>query len=220
MVVTSSLHSIFSAGLDLTELYDPDPNQRLPEFWRSFQQLYLDLYGSRLSTIAAINGHAPAAGCMIALSCDYRIMASGGTGKKIPTIGLNESRVGIVAPPWLRQQYVDTIGHRKAELALLLGTLFTPQQALEIGLVDEVVDSEKEDVVEIAKQRAIDEWIPIPSQARALTKQSTRGSQINDMIKNQDLDLEQFRTLVCNANVQKNLGLYLEQLMKKSKGKK
>jgi 3,2-trans-enoyl-CoA isomerase len=96
MILASGLPSIFSAGLDLTELYKPDPS-RLPKFWESFQQLYFDLYGSRLATIAAMNGHAPGAGCMIALSCDYRIMSKG-------KIGLNESKLGICAPPWLGQQ--------------------------------------------------------------------------------------------------------------------
>jgi 3,2-trans-enoyl-CoA isomerase len=96
MILTSSLPSIFSAGLDLTELYKPDPS-RLPKFWESFQQLYIDLYGSRLAIIAAMNGHAPAAGCMLALSSDYRIMSKG-------KIGLNESKLGICAPPWLGQQ--------------------------------------------------------------------------------------------------------------------
>jgi 3,2-trans-enoyl-CoA isomerase len=66
MVLCSSLETIFCAGLDLTELYKPDAD-RLPKFWESTQQVYIDLYGSRLATVAAIAGHAPAAGCMLAL---------------------------------------------------------------------------------------------------------------------------------------------------------
>lgn len=58
------------------------------------QQLYIDLYSSRLATVAAVQGHAPAAGCFLAMACDYRIM-SAGDGKKVPTIGLNETRLGI-----------------------------------------------------------------------------------------------------------------------------
>lgn len=50
--------------------------------------MYLDLYGSRLATISAIQGHAPAAGCFIAMACDYRIMSGG-------SIGLNETKLGI-----------------------------------------------------------------------------------------------------------------------------
>merc|ERR1712183_590571 len=95
LVLNSSNSSIFSAGLDITELYKPDPN-RLPEFWKSFQQLFIKLYGSRLATIAAIEGSAIAGGCMLAMSCDYRIISS----NKI-TIGLNETKLGIAAPFWM-----------------------------------------------------------------------------------------------------------------------
>ena len=75
-----------------------------------------------------MNGPAPAAGCMLALSCDYRIM----TSSPKASIGLNESQLGIVAPPWLCQMYIDTIGLRQAELALLEGTLWSPQDALKM----------------------------------------------------------------------------------------
>lgn len=88
------------------------PNQdRLPKFWNSLQQLYLDLYGSRLAVVAAIQGHAPAAGCFLAMACDYRIMLGGdycgdaGSNNNkddtppkrlfVPTIGLNETQLGI-----------------------------------------------------------------------------------------------------------------------------
>ena len=36
---------------------------------------------------------------------------------------------------------VNTIGQRQTELALMMGTLFTSQQALKIGMVDQVVDT-------------------------------------------------------------------------------
>jgi enoyl-CoA hydratase/carnithine racemase len=52
-------------------------------------------YGSPLATVAAIDGHAPAGGCLLSASCDERVMASGNFG-----IGLNETQLGIVAPFW------------------------------------------------------------------------------------------------------------------------
>ena len=104
VILSSSNPKIFSAGLDVSELIYPNPD-RLPKFWNSLQQLYLDLYGSRMAIVAAIQGHAPAAGCFLAMACDYRIMSSGDDGiaggggdmKKsfVPTIGLNETQLGI-----------------------------------------------------------------------------------------------------------------------------
>lgn len=224
LVLSSGLpNGIFSAGLELTELYQPDP-VRLPRFWESFQQVYLDLYGSRLSTIAAMDGHAPAAGCMLALSCDYRIM----TSNPKATIGLNESQLGIVAPPWLCQQFIDTIGQRNAELALLLGTLFSPQQALDINLVDELLPSNGQNdidaslastdtiAVALAKKKAAD-FVRIPPKARSAAKELTRGVQIQKLLKNRGEDTDFFCSYVTEDSVQRTLGVYLEMLAKRKK---
>jgi 3,2-trans-enoyl-CoA isomerase len=206
LIVASSSPKIFSAGLDLAELYQPD-HDRIATFWNSFQQLYLDLYGSRLSTFAAMGGHAPAAGCMIALSCDYRLFSS--TGGKI---GLNESLLGIAAPPWLGQQYMDTIGHRRAELALSLGTLYSPQEAMDIGLVDKLITDG--DVVDAAMKEAL-KWIKIPMEARVGAKELTRGRQIQNLVQNRQADTDQFLAFVTKDSVQKSLGMYIEQMKKK-----
>lgn len=53
MILGSSLPKIFSAGLEITEMYQPD-EARLREFWRMLQALYLQLYGSNMVTMAAI----------------------------------------------------------------------------------------------------------------------------------------------------------------------
>ena len=45
---------IFSGGLDIMEMVDPDPD-RLGKFWRALQQAWIQLYGSNLATVAAIN---------------------------------------------------------------------------------------------------------------------------------------------------------------------
>ena len=207
LIIASSSPKIFSAGLDLAELYQPNID-RIEEFWNSFQQLYVDLYGSRLSTFAAMSGHAPAAGCMIALYCDYRLF-SATAGK----IGLNESLLGIAAPPWLGQQYMDTIGHRRAELALSLCTLFSPEEAMGIGLVDQLV-TDGGDVIDAAKREA-HKWIRIPMEARVGAKELTRGPQIQNLIDNRQADTDHFISFVTKESVQKSLGMYIEQMKKK-----
>ncbi|WAQ96528.1 ECI1-like protein [Mya arenaria] len=58
LILTSSNSKIFSAGLDIMEMYNPQPD-RLAEFWRTLQQMWINLYGSRLATVAAINGIIP-----------------------------------------------------------------------------------------------------------------------------------------------------------------
>ena len=58
------VQSVFSAGLDITEMYQPD-NERLAKFWEALQDLWISLYGTGMATAAAIDGHAPAGGCFL-----------------------------------------------------------------------------------------------------------------------------------------------------------
>lgn len=209
LILTSSNPKIFSAGLDITEMHQPNPT-RVREFWNSFQQLYLDLYGSRLACIAAMEGHAPAAGCMLALCCDYRIMASTET----IAIGLNETKLGIAAPPWLGQLMVDTVGNRQAEMSISLGLLYSPQEALRISLVDEIVP--KEDVLDRAKQQA-ETWAAISPQARVVSKLLTRKKHLDHLLETRQQDSDNFCSFVMKDTTQRNLGMYLDSLKKKNK---
>src|SRR5690606_37267710 len=87
--------------------------------------------------VAAINGHSPAGGCVLALACDARVMAE---GKYI--IGLNEIPVGIIVPNSIFKLYAFWLGTAQANRNLLDGKLFSPEEALSIGLIDELVKPE------------------------------------------------------------------------------
>uniref|UniRef100_T1ILS7 Enoyl-CoA delta isomerase 1, mitochondrial n=1 Tax=Strigamia maritima TaxID=126957 RepID=T1ILS7_STRMM len=210
LILTSNVPNIFSAGLDIMEMYQSTP-ERMSEFWGSFQQFWMDLYGSKLATIAAINGHAPAGGCLMAMSCDYRIMASGKY-----TIGLNETLLGIVAPLWLQGTMEKTIGHRVTELSLQLGKLYSAEEALKIGLVDEIV-AKPEDTIQKAQSELISKWLKIPDIARQITKKNLRQDFIAHLQKMREADIKQFVAFASNDKTQKALGMYLESLKKRSK---
>jgi 3,2-trans-enoyl-CoA isomerase len=53
----------------------------------------------------------------------------------------------------------NVIGHRQSERALQLGTIFTPAEALKIGLVDSLVD--ETETVEAARQE-LRKWLKVP----------------------------------------------------------
>lgn len=205
------------------------------------QQVYLDLYGSRLATVAAIQGHAPAAGCFLAMACDYRVMFEGTSADRVPTIGLNETQLGIAAPFWMGQMLVRTIGFRQAELALALGTLFTPKLALSVGLVDEVsprlalgshlFDQQplcgllptamKEDqainrcMQDAYKQAQV--FAKIPPAARVASKAVTRDEHLKELIARRQEDTDHFCGFVTQDAVQMNLKAYVAAMKKKSK---
>ncbi|KAK2182608.1 hypothetical protein NP493_347g03076 [Ridgeia piscesae] len=206
LVLTSGLPKIFSAGLDILEMYQPKP-ERLAEFWRTLQNMWMRLYGSRLVTIAAIAGHSPAGGCLMAMSCDYRVMA---TGKY--AIGLNETLLGIVAPFWFRDTMVNTIGHRETERALQLGHLYGADEALKVGLVDHLCD--QEEVVKAATEE-MSRWLKVNAVARQLSKSAMRQATIDKLVVRQEQDIEDFMTFVQRDAVQKALGFYLQSLREK-----
>ncbi len=136
VLITGKEH-FFSAGLDLIELYNYN-EEEAKSFWELFLQFTASITSFKKPMVAAINGHAPAGGCVIALACDVRIMAE---GKYI--IGLNEVPVGIIVPHAIFSLYSFWLGKAQAARSLLEGKLFSPEEALQIGLVDELVKPER-----------------------------------------------------------------------------
>lgn len=207
MILTSSSKTVFSAGLDIMEMYKPKP-ERLKEFWSTLQDVWFKLYGSPFPTVAAINGHSPAGGCLLAMCCEYRVMCQN------YTIGLNETKLGIVAPTWFQASMRNTMSRRDSELALTLGTLFTTEEALKVGLIDEVVASKEE---AIAKATSfLDRFKKISPQARSMTKQALRSKDIMELEDNRTQDIDLFVYAVTQPKVQKSLEVYLEGLKRKA----
>jgi len=206
-ILTSSSPSVFSAGLDIREMYQTSP-ERLQLFWSSLQTLWLKLYGSKMANVALINGHSPAGGCLLAMSCDYRVMVAGKS-----KIGLNETLLGIVAPFWFKDTMLNTIGTRKTELALMLGSLFSPEEALSIGLVDQVAP-DLQSASEIA-QAQLQAFLKIPATARYLSKFIVREAALKRLSSCLKEDVEQFVSFATQPAVQKGLGMYLESLNKR-----
>ncbi|KAJ7340272.1 hypothetical protein OS493_003004 [Desmophyllum pertusum] len=150
LIITSGLPKVYSAGLDLVkEIYKPD-KKRLASFWTCFQGMWLRLYGSRLATMAAINGHALAGGCVLGLACDYRVMAEGFR------IGMVEIEAGVPPPFWIFRNMVNVIGHSCSEKAILSNKRYTSEEALSIGMVDKVVPKDK--VMEETKSE-LEKWV-------------------------------------------------------------
>lgn len=207
VILTSERPGIFSAGLDLMEMYGRNP-AHYAEFWRAMQELWLRLYLSSKILVCAINGASPAGGCLMALTCDYRIM----TDNPKYTIGLNESQLGIVAPFWFKDNFVNTVGHRAAERALQLGLLFSPAEALKLGMVDEVVP---EDQVQSKARSVTAQWMAIPDHSRQLTKTMMRKAMADNLIKHREADIQNFVSFISKDSIQKSLHVYLEKLKQK-----
>lgn len=66
-----SIPKFFSVGIDL-DMFDR-PKDEFTAFFDNIFEVFYTLYSSPLVSVAAIRGHAPAGGTVLALSCNYRV---------------------------------------------------------------------------------------------------------------------------------------------------
>ena len=147
LILASNRPGFFSAGFDIKEvfLYSRD---RMTDYLRSYGALIHKLHQFPKPVIAAINGHNFAGGAIMALACDFRVMAEGEYG-----FAVNEIAVGVVIPPAIFKLCADVVGVKNAHHMILTGDPVQSARALEIGLVDEVAPAEE--VLDRARQLAV-----------------------------------------------------------------
>jgi enoyl-CoA hydratase/carnithine racemase len=124
----------FSAGADIAEMQQ---NLAHPERMRAMQQAVLEgqLAWARLPipTIAVVWGACTGGGCGLALACDLRL-ASEDSFFAIPP-----ARLGLVYALDDTRRLVDLVGPARAKEILFTGRRIGAREALELGLVNEVV---------------------------------------------------------------------------------
>jgi enoyl-CoA hydratase/carnithine racemase len=131
-VVLSGATGRFSGGLDVPALLRLD-RDGIRDVWTDFFGLMRDIATSELPIAAAMTGHSPAGGTVLAIQADYRVMADGPF-----FVGLNEVQVGLPVPEPLMRVLTHVVGARQAERLAVGGLLMGPADALRCGLVDEV----------------------------------------------------------------------------------
>ncbi len=136
-VVVTGQGSVFGAGVDLPELVGGGE-----AYVRKFVPLLSEVF-ERLAKfpkpiVAAVNGHAIAGGCILALACDQRIVARGKA-----RIGLTEVLVGVPFPAWALEIARFATPPEHFQTLILTGRTWGADEALMRGLVDEVVDAEQ-----------------------------------------------------------------------------
>ncbi|TPP41393.1 Enoyl-CoA hydratase/isomerase family protein [Leishmania donovani] len=220
VIISSAIPTVFSAGLDLVEVHNPKPD-RIAVFWQSFQEMWLIFNSFPKPIIAAITGNSPAGGCIIAMGCDYRVMARGPkdntNNNRLYRIGLNETKLGLVAPPWVMPAYAYLLGSRQAERMLQLGETPVADDARNLGLIDEVA-ADEESTIEAAYQQA-ERFLSVPQQSRWMARDMMRREYLQMLASDEErnYDTEFFTQFVQSPEVQKNLESYLERLKSRSR---
>lgn len=145
VIFTGAGEKAFCAGADLKErktLTDEQVKRNLYKIGEVFTKI--DTLPQ--PTIAAINGYAFGGGMELALSCDFRLIAEG------TSVGLTETGLGIIPGAGGTQRLPRIIGEAKAMELILTARKVTSQQALEYGLVSNVVHDVMEAAAGLAEE--------------------------------------------------------------------
>lgn len=168
-LVITGYERFFCAGLDLPSLADRE-RPAVAAFMRRFSQVMGDLFACPRPVVAAVNGHAVAGGCVLAFCADQRVLVDQGA-----RMGTNEVPLGVGLPPAVLEPIRSQLTPAAAFRTLIEGELFEPDQALALGLVDELAPAEA--VLERALARAA-RLAALPGPAYAQAKQALRRPAI------------------------------------------
>ena len=135
-IIFTGQEKFFSFGFDVPELLTYS-KQTLKNFLTRFTQLNRDLFLYPKPLIGALNGHTIAAGCMLALAADFRIMVS-----ENAKISLNEINIGVSVFAGALGMLRFCVGQRNAEHILKSGKMYSPEEALQMGMIDKMSNSD------------------------------------------------------------------------------
>lgn len=168
-VVLTGSGEFFSAGLDLKEVpHYSHEHQR--EMILALGRMVGRLYAAPVPTVAAVNGHAVAAGTLLALACDYRIGPSGAF-----RFGLTGARVGIPYPVAAQTVIESELDPATRRVLVLGAAQLGPEQAADMGILDELhaPDRVVERAMEVARERA-----ELPAEAYGKIKRQLRAAAL------------------------------------------
>jgi enoyl-CoA hydratase len=164
-VVILGMDGKFSAGFDLSEF------KKGPEALRSLRdkgaRMLLRVFSHPQPVVAGCSGHAIAAGALILLACDSRIGRRGDF-----KIGLNETAIGMVLPVFALELARARLSQRHLTSAVVQSQLYGPDQAVDAGFLDRVVDAQdlQQHCIDVASQLA-----QLPTESYAANKAGARA---------------------------------------------
>ena len=163
-LVLTGAGRVFSAGADLRRVLDADADYAaagIAALSRAFETLFTHPH----PVVAAVNGAALAGGAILTSACDHRMIASGAV------IGAIELRAGVPFPAWALEVLRYAVDDRHFQEITYFGEAYEANDALSVGLVDEVISGGQvvDRAVEVARRLG-----SVPRASFELTKRSMR----------------------------------------------
>lgn len=203
-VILAGQPHYFSAGLDVIEIYHFD-YEEIKSFFIDFGMMYIELARFPKPLIAAITGHAPAGGAVIAMTCDYKVMVQGDKYK----IGLNEILVNVPLSEDLIRGYAFWLGSGLANKYILQGKLMTPNEALQANFVDEL--SSMEEVLDKA-ERQMKTFLNADSDIFRSTKLKLRKDWIDQLGQSGEAAINENLGIWWKPEIREKIGTFVTQL--------
>jgi len=137
LIVLKASGDVFCAGADLAYLQQLQQNSYDENLVDSnhLKSLFYQIYTHPKVVIAMIQGHAIAGGCGLATVCDFSFAASHAK------FGYTEVRIGFI-PALVSLFLLRKVGEGKTKELLLSGELISSEKAVEMGLINKMVEAE------------------------------------------------------------------------------
>ncbi|KEI43064.1 enoyl-CoA hydratase/isomerase family protein [Saccharopolyspora rectivirgula] len=182
-VVVYGGEKVFAAGADIKEMADMSYSDMVAKEARGLSDAVSAVAAIPKPTVAAITGYALGGGFELALACDRRIV---GENAKV---GQPEILLGVIPGAGGTQRLARLIGPSKAKDIIFTGRHVKADEALSLGMVDEVVPAEE---VYQAARRWAEQFAEGPAQALAAAKAAIDGGLEVDLATGLKLETSLF----------------------------
>ena len=199
-VIVYGGEKVFAAGADIKEMQTMSYTDMV-ERSGALQSAFTAVARIPKPTVAAVTGYALGGGCELALACDFRVVGDNAR------LGQPEILLGLIPGAGGTQRLARLVGPARAKELIFSGRFVAADEALRIGLVDEVVDAA--DVLAAARRR-VEPYVGGPAFALRAAKEAVdRGIEV-DLDTGLEIERMQFAGLFATRDREIGVASFVE----------
>jgi len=199
-VIVYGGEKVFAAGADIKEMQAMSYTDMVDRS-AALQSSFTAVARIPKPTVAAVTGYALGGGCELALACDFRVAGDNAR------LGQPEILLGVIPGAGGTQRLARLVGPARAKEIIFSGRFVSADEALRIGLVDEVVDAA--DVYEAARRRMAP-FVGGPAYALRAAKEAVdRGLEV-DLETGLEIERMQFAGLFATKDREIGMTSFVE----------
>lgn len=194
---------VFAAGADIKEMEHMSYTDMVDRS-RSLTSAFTAVARIPKPTVAAITGYALGGGCELSLCCDFRVAATNAR------LGQPEILLGVIPGAGGTQRLSRLVGPARAKDIVFTGRFVAADEALAIGLVDEVVEPGEGEEVYAAARARVARYVGGPAYAlRAAKEAIDRGLEV-DLETGLEIERAQFAALFATRDREIGMRSFVE----------